>query len=119
MIKRSYYIHNNSLHLKIEDNSNIVGNSNEIDGFFVSDLTTLSTFYSDVLDGINNVLNGKEDEFICSGNLYRLEITKKTSKITDLYGLDFVPEEECSCEIDTKELKELIEEYYIKLQELY
>ena len=63
---------------------------------------------------IDKVLSGEVNEQIISGNCCELEINRKTTKIFDSLAEDGMGN---WCEVDTKELRQLIDEWCEKEKE--
>ena len=88
-----------------------------------SELLT-SFLYSDVIpfedwikSDIDNVLSGEIDRKEISGNVCNVEITLKKTKIYDSFIDDDEEYYGTFCEIDTTELKDLINEWCNKVRE--
>lgn len=79
--------------------------------FLMSDSLLLNkAIYHDVLA----VINGEKAQVTTSGNRCHLDINPKQTVITDLYDdIDTYP----TCEIETHELKQLMDMWFNKLEE--
>lgn len=76
---------------------------------FISEITLdLAGWY---LEGFERVLSGEEDYQERDGEFLGSQIRKNTTKIYDMFGGDYE-----TCEIETKELKELIEIWVAELK---
>lgn len=71
--------------------------------------TEVSNFSSVILDMINSVLNGEANEKIFNGNVCGATINGDVTHVFN--ALDDYEDEYGMCEIETDELKRIIEEY--------
>ena len=114
MLKREYKVYPIG-----EDENNItilfdIKNKETLTTFMVCDVRAFQDW---IKDDFNEVLSGKTDFLNVSGNVCYIEITPITTKVYD--GLTESDEEYYStmCEVDTKDLYEVIVEWCEKLKQ--
>ena len=76
-----------------------------LSGFLLSEVHNFADWIKEHFD---KVLSGKCESTTFSGNICDVEVTPSTTKVYDLFDDN---EEPYKCEIDTKELRSLIDEW--------